>query len=545
MAGTTSSRFAPGQDRTEILEALKETEQRFGMLVDAVVDYAIYMLDPNGRITNWNKGAERIKGYTADEIVGQNFSRFYTPEDLATGLPSRALGVAAEEGRFEAEGWRLRKDGSRFWANVVIDPIRDEDGTLLGFAKVTRDITERRLAQESLERARHELLQSQKMESLGQLTGGVAHDFNNALTAIVGNLELVKQSGAVEGVTLAQIEAALTAARNGATIVSQMLAFARKRMLQPLILDLNQTLREIEVLVGRSCSESVELKFDLADDIPPIEADPSELQSALINLVINACDAMPDGGTLTIGSARRTLQSHPHLPPGDYVVLTVCDTGTGMTDDVRQHAFEPFFTTKEIGKGTGLGLSAVYGMARQLGGDVNIVTSEGQGTTIELLLPAASPGTPVPARKSESAAPETGTPSKIVFVEDDFLVSMATEEILREAGFEVYTAARAEQGLELIAQNPDIDLLITDIGLPGMNGHQLVAEARSRHEGPLKVMFVTGYDRIGPIVGTQPDEITIYVDKPYEPKALVKLVNKSDRLSHATRDWGVPEKLGR
>jgi PAS domain S-box-containing protein len=526
MAGTTSSRFAPGQDRTEILEALKETEQRFGMLVDAVVDYAIYMLDPNGRITNWNKGAERIKGYTADEIVGQNFSRFYTPEDLATGLPSRALGVAAEEGRFEAEGWRLRKDGSRFWANVVIDPIRDEDGTLLGFAKVTRDITERRLAQESLERARHELLQSQKMESLGQLTGGVAHDFNNALTAIVGNLELVKQSGAVEGVTLAQIEAALTAARNGATIVSQMLAFARKRMLQPLILDLNQTLREIEVLVGRSCSESVELKFDLADDIPPIEADPSELQSALINLVINACDAMPDGGTLTIGSARRTLQSHPHLPPGDYVVLTVCDTGTGMTDDVRQHAFEPFFTTKEIGKGTGLGLSAVYGMARQLGGDVNIVTSEGQGTTIELLLPAASPGTPVPARKSESAAPETGTPSKIVFVEDDFLVSMATEEILREAGFEVYTAARAEQGLELIAQNPDIDLLITDIGLPGMNGHQLVAEARSRHEGPLKVMFVTGYDRIGPIVGTQPDEITIYVDKPYEPKALVKLVNK-------------------
>ena len=526
MTGTTSSRFAAGQDRTEILEALKETEQRFGMLVDAVVDYAIYMLDPNGVVTNWNKGAERIKGYTADEIVGQNFSRFYTPEDLATGLPGRALGVAAEEGRFEAEGWRVRKDGSRFWANVVIDPIRDEDGTLLGFAKVTRDITERRLAQESLEKARQELLQSQKMESLGQLTGGVAHDFNNALTAIVGNLELVKQSGAIQGIALAQIEAALTAARNGATIVSQMLAFARKRMLQPLILDLNQTVREIEVLVGRSCNESIELEFDFADDVPPIETDPSELQSGLINLVINACDAMPDGGTLTIGSAMRTLQSHPHLPPGEYVVLTVRDTGTGMTDDVRQHAFEPFFTTKEIGKGTGLGLSAVYGMARQLGGDVNIVTSEGQGTTIELLLPAAAPGTPVPARKAGSVTAAAGTRSTIIFVEDDFLVGMATEEILREAGFEVYTAARAEQGLELIAQHPDVDLLITDIGLPGMNGHQLVAEARRKHEGPLKVMFVTGYDRIGPIVGTQPDEITIYVDKPYELKALVKLVRE-------------------
>ena len=526
MTSTSSSRFAAGQDRTEILEALKETEQRFGMLVDAVVDYAIYMLDPNGQVTNWNKGAERIKGYTADEIVGENFSRFYTPEDLATGLPTRALGVAAEEGRFEAEGWRVRKDGSRFWANVVIDPIRDEDGTLLGFAKVTRDITERRLAQESLEKARQELLQSQKMESLGQLTGGVAHDFNNALTAIVGNLELVKQSGSVQGIALAQIEAALAAARNGATIVSQMLAFARKRMLQPLILDLNQTVREIEVLVGRSCNESIELTFDFADDVPPIEADPGELQSSLVNLVINACDAMPDGGTLTIGSARRTVQSHPHLSPGEYVVLTVRDTGTGMTDEVRQHAFEPFFTTKEIGKGTGLGLSAVYGMARQLGGDVNIVTSEGEGTTIELLLPAASPGTPVPARKAESAAPAVGTRSKIIFVEDDFLVSMATEEILREAGFEVYTAARAEQGLELIAQHRDVDLLITDIGLPGMNGHQLVAEARRRHEGPLKVMFVTGYDRIGPIVGTQPDEITIYVDKPYEPKALVRLVKE-------------------
>ena len=436
-------------------KALAESEQRFGLLVDAVVDYAIYMLDLDGRVTNWNRGAQRIKGYTADEIIGKDFSLFYTPEDKADGLPRRALAIAAEEGRFEAEGWRVRKGGSRFWANVVIDPIREEDGTLIGYAKVTRDITERRLAQQSLEKAHEELVQSQKMESLGQLTGGVAHDFNNALTAIVGNLELVKQSGAVQGIALAQIDAALAAARNGASIVSQMLVFARKRMMQPLTLDLNKTLEEITALIARSCSESIELRFELASDLKPARADPSQLQTSILNLVVNACDAMPDGGTLTIATANVEILDHDRLAPGEYLAVSVSDNGTGMTNEVIEHAFEPFFTTKDIGQGSGLGLSTVYGMARQLGGDVTIVSSPGRGSTIELLLPAASladTSVEATAREKVLAAPakDDATPAKVIFVEDDFLVSMATEEILRDGGFEVHTAARAEQGLELL-----------------------------------------------------------------------------------------------
>ena len=517
-----------GDDCHEALDELRQSEQRFGLLVDAVVDYAIYMLDLDGHVNNWNKGAQRIKGYTADEIIGKHFSLFYTPEDKEQGLPRRALAISAEEGRFEAEGWRVRKDGSRFWANVVIDPIREEDGTLIGFAKVTRDITERRLAQQSLEKAHEELVQSQKMESLGQLTGGVAHDFNNALTAIVGNLELLKQSGAVQGIALAQIDAALAAARNGAAIVSQMLVFARKRMLQPLTLDLNKTLEEIRALITRSCNESIQLKFDLASDLKPAQADPSQLQTSLLNIVVNACDAMPDGGTLIISTANRHVSAHDRLAPGDYVVLSVSDTGTGMSTEVLEHAFEPFFTTKDIGKGTGLGLSTVYGMARQLEGDVTIASSPGRGTTIELLLPAADRASEsiTPRKRAETSSAKEAARAKVIFVEDDFLVSMATEEILRDGGLEVRTASRAEQALDLLQQHPDLDLLITDIGLPGMNGHQLAAEARRRHKGPLKVMFITGYDRVGPIVGTEPDEITLYVDKPYEPQALIKLVRE-------------------
>ena len=303
------------------------------------------------------------------------------------------------------------------------------------------------------------------MESLGQLTGGVAHAFNNALTAIVRNLELVKQNGAVEGIALAQIDAALAAARNDASIVSQMLVFARKRMMRPLTLDLNKTLEEIAALIARSCNKSMELKFELGSDLKPARADPSQLQTSILNLVLNASDAMPDGGTLTIATANAQLLDHERLPPGDYLAVSVSDNGSGMSNEVMERAFEPFFRTKDIGKGSGLGLSTVYGMARQLGGDVTIVSAPGHGSTIRLLLPAASldeASAGSKARNRAEAAPaKDASRAKVIFVEDDFLVSMATEEILRDGGFEVHTAARAEQGLELLKQHPDVDLPLT------------------------------------------------------------------------------------
>jgi len=369
-------------------QALTDSEERFRLLVDAVVDYAIYMLDPGGNVASWNSGAERIKGYSAQEIIGQHFSKFYTPEDLKIGLPARGLETAAKEGRFESEGWRVRRDGTKFWANVVIDAVKDDEGRLIGFAKVTRDLTERLRAQEALEQTRQQLHQAQKLEALGQLSGGVAHDFNNMLTAIISNLQLVQGSVSLQGTPRRQIEAALQAARNGASVVRQMLVFARKQSIEPMEFKVRDALEEIAALIRRSCHENVRMELEFSPDAEWIIAEPSQLQTSVLNLVLNGCDAMPGGGTLKVSTAKRRIAYHDILPPGEYVCIAVSDTGTGMTPDVLDHALEPFFTTKEVGKGTGLGLSTVYGAIRQFGGDVKITSVPGEGTTVELLLPA-------------------------------------------------------------------------------------------------------------------------------------------------------------
>jgi PAS domain S-box-containing protein len=510
-------------------QALTDSEERFRLLVDAVVDYAIYMLDPGGNVASWNSGAERIKGYSAQEIIGQHFSKFYTPEDLKIGLPARGLETAAKEGRFESEGWRVRRDGTKFWANVVIDAVKDDEGRLIGFAKVTRDLTERLRAQEALEQTRQQLHQAQKLEALGQLSGGVAHDFNNMLTAIISNLQLVQGSVSLQGTPRRQIEAALQAARNGASVVRQMLVFARKQSIEPMEFKVRDALEEIAALIRRSCHENVRMELEFSPDAEWIIAEPSQLQTSVLNLVLNGCDAMPGGGTLKVSTAKRRIAYHDILPPGEYVCIAVSDTGTGMTPDVLDHALEPFFTTKEVGKGTGLGLSTVYGAIRQFGGDVKITSVPGEGTTVELLLPAgmgAFRARVGDAVDEGAAEPNNGEPSPVVlYVEDDFLVGMATMDLLESEGYRVLSAPRADVALRTLEANPDIALLLTDIGLPGMSGHELVAEARRRH-GPIRTLFLTGYDRSQAGECTASDTITKYVDKPYDPKTLARLVRE-------------------
>ena len=310
-------------------QALLDSEERFRLLVDAVVDYAIYMLDLDGNVASWNSGAQRIKGYSAEEIIGQHFSKFYTPEDLEIGLPARGLKTAAEEGRFEAEGWRVRRDGTKFWANVVIDAVKDDDGRLIGFAKVTRDLTERLRSQEALAKTQQQLHQAQKLEALGQLSGGVAHDFNNMLTAIISNLQMVQGSVSLQGVPRRQIEAALQAARNGAAVVRQMLVFARKQSIEPMEFKVRDALEEVSALLRRSCHENVRVEMEFSPDAEWVVAEPSQLQTSVLNLVLNGCDAMPDGGTLKVSTAKRRIAYHDILPPGEYVCITVSDTGTG------------------------------------------------------------------------------------------------------------------------------------------------------------------------------------------------------------------------
>src|SRR4051795_4414807 len=348
---------------------LFESERSFRLLVEAVTDYALYMLDPSGRVSSWNIGAQRIKGYEPAEILGQHFSRFYTETDRANGKPARALRIAEQQGRYEEEGWRVRKDGTFFWASVIIDPIY-EHGSLVGFAKITRDITERRNSQLKLEAMQRQLAESQKFDALGQLTGGVAHDFNNLLMIISGSLHVLKKGTAEDSKLQRAILAIDTASKRGAALTSQLLTFARRQSVNPQVIDLGERIAAVRDVLDTGAGTAVTLQYDVASDVWPVMVDIAELETALVNLVINARDAMPHGGIVTVSARNCTLAEAAHS--GDHVAITVSDSGTGIAPDLLDKVFDPFFTTKPVGKGTGLGLSQVHGFAHQAGGAIKV-----------------------------------------------------------------------------------------------------------------------------------------------------------------------------
>jgi PAS domain S-box-containing protein len=476
---------------TEALTRLGETERRFRLFVGGVTDYAIFMLDPEGVITNWNAGAERIKGYRAEEIIGQHFSVFYGPKDREDGLPQRALMTAARDGRVEAEGWRIRKDGSRFWANAVIDAVHDDAGELIGFAKITRDMTERRAVDEQLR-------QSQKMEAVGQLTNGVAHDFNNLLATIIPNLELAQSSVKNESVQK-YMDNAMRAAERGAQLTNQLLAFSRRHEIVPAPVDVNQVVSQACEMLPRTIGPTIEIETALAEDAWWALGEPGQLELGILNLAINARDAMLAGGRLTIATsniARRYGRSFPPLDPGDYVMISVADTGAGMTEEVRTRAFEPFFTTKEVHKGTGLGLSMVYGFAQQSGGTVTIESEIGSGTTVRIYLPRAPQRTADAETEDERSRWDAGPPSRILVVDDNSAVRTITAIMLRTLGHDAIEAAGGDDALDLLEHDRRFDLLIVDLAMPNMQGDEFVAKARELIPS-LPALFVTGYAEPG------------------------------------------------
>jgi PAS domain S-box-containing protein len=474
--------------------ALVESERRFRQLVTAIVDYALFMLDRDGYIINWNPGAERTKGYKAEEIVGKHFSTFYTEQDRAAGIPQRALATAAREGRFEAVGWRVRKDGSHFWANVVIDPIRDEQGELVGFAKITRDISDKR----ALELAKEQLYQAQKMETVGQLTGGVAHDFNNLLTAVSGSLSLIGQISTDARIERL-VETAQRAVARGAKLTSQLLAFARRQTLKPQTADVNELIGVFEALLRQAVGDMVEFEVDLDPGIWLVAVDEAQFQSALLNLAVNARDAMNGrGGRLVIETRNVELDEARaaalgEVGPGAYVVVSVRDTGPGMSDEVKARAIEPFYTTKDVGKGSGLGLSQVYGFARQSRGQLEIDSAVGRGTAVRIFLPRSEAGSATGARSvGRGAARKAGT---VLVVEDDPDVLEVAVESLRTLGYNVLSAANAVEALTILERDVPIDLLFSDVIMPrGMSGVELAQEARRRRPG-LRVLLASGYTR--------------------------------------------------
>ncbi len=502
-------------------ESLRRSEEEFRLLVQGVTDYAIYLLDPQGRVSNWNVGAQRIKGYSPQEIIGQHFSRFYTPEDRANGLPERALETAARVGRFESEGWRVRKDGTRFWANVVVDTIRDSMGNLIGFAKITRDVTERQQTQRALDEAREALFQSQKMDAIGQLTGGIAHDFNNLLAAVLGSLELLRKRLPDDPKSQRLLDNAVQGAERGAALTRRMLAFARRQDLNPETVDVISLVAGMTDLLERSIGPAVIIETLFPPDLTLVRVDANQLELALLNLAVNARDAMPDGGRLVIAAAAETVApGHAsNLAPGDYVRLSVTDAGEGMDEATLARAMEPFFTTKGIGKGTGLGLSMVHGLAEQSGGRLILRSRVGEGTAAELWLPAAQSAASLPPLDQPVVTPAGDRLLTVLAVDDDVLVLLNTTAMLEDLGHKVFEAGSAREALDILRRQPDIDLVITDQAMPQMTGLQLAETIKAERPG-LPVILATGYAELPADV----DRILPKLSKPFSPKALRTMI---------------------
>ena len=506
------------------LQSLTE-EQRLRLLVSAITDYAIYMLDPEGRVATWNPGAQRFKGYTASEIIGENFSRFFTPADISAGLPKRALASALKEGRFEAEGWRLRKDGTRFWVNAVIDPVFDDDGQHIGFPKITRDFTEKKLAEDALKTTQEQLAQSQKLQALGELTGGVAHDFNNLMTVIAGASDfLLTHPGLPLEKQRRYLEAIAETTERATSLTNHLLAFGRRQALKPVVLDLNVRLDAFAEMVGRMLGSPIEVKLDLQASHALVEVDSAQLETALLNAALNARDAMNGRGELVLGT------SNCHLDEEPAVCITIRDYGPGIPDEVLSRVFEPFFTTKEVGKGTGLGLSQIHGFAAQAGGRAEIESADGGGAILRIYLPR----TGKPLREVEPSA-EPGAPPpglKVLLVEDNQQVRDFAAELLKELHCEVIKACDGTEAMELVRSQP-FDLVFSDVVMPGIGGVELARKIGQERPG-MPVLLATGYS--AELLGQGGSSFTV-VSKPYDATMIGNAISQMlQRHQHAAAD---------
>lgn len=479
----------------------QEEEQQFRALVDGVADHALYTLDAQGMVASWNAGAQRLKGYTEREIIGEHYSRFFTVEDQQGGVPQKALETAARRKKFETEGWRVRRDGSRFYSSAILTALRDSSGKVVGFSKITRDITERIQQTEALEQTRAALVQAQKMESLGQLTGGMAHDFNNILHVVKNALEILRRRlQNADPESMKYLDMARRSVERAAGVTQRLLAFARRQPLNPKPLNPNRLLQGMSDMLRHAVGDGISIETVLSSGLWVISVDENQLETAVLNLTINARDAMRRFGKLTVETANALLDEayaagHSEVTAGQYVMIAVSDTGMGMSQEVLAKAFDPFFTTKEAEAGTGLGLSQVFGFVKQSGGHVKIYSEPGEGTTVKIYLPRLNAPGQATLPPESVISDEGGKGETVLVVEDHDDVRTFAVDMLTSLGYRVSAAPDAASALQLLSQLSHLDLLFTDVGLPnGVNGRQLADEVKKRRP-EAAVLFTTGYAR--------------------------------------------------
>jgi two-component system, cell cycle sensor histidine kinase and response regulator CckA len=485
------------EERSRVEQALRESEERYRLLINDVQDYAIYLLDQEGRVRSWNLGAGRIYGYDSEEILGLPFETFYAEDSRRSGKPDGMIRVARTDGRSEAECWHLRKDGTPLWVDVTLTALRDAEEKVRGFSVIIRDKTERRRVEDELKQKEDELYQSRKLEAVGRLAGGVAHDFNNLITGIIGISQDLQSELPPGDHRYEDLEEIIKAANRASGLTKQLLAFGRRQVAAPIVVNLNTIIKDMDRMLRRLIGEDLDFVTVLDPDLGNVKADPGQLEQIIINLVLNSRDAMGGGGKITIQTSNVELtedyaKRHFELKPGPHILFTVSDTGSGMDPETQAHIFEPFFTTKSHDKGTGLGLATVYGIVKQNGGDILFYSNPGTGTTFKIYLPRVSDPAMVDRRKEPRGIIKLGTET-ILVVEDESIVRRTAVKSLHKLGYTVLEAANGKEALEVCASyHKPIHLLLTDVIMPGLNGRQL-AEMVSPNRPEMKILYMSGY----------------------------------------------------
>ncbi|MGA9670193.1 MAG: PAS domain S-box protein, partial [Terracidiphilus sp.] len=512
------------EERANAAQVLANRNEALRAIIDGS-PIGIYTYTKDGRIDRWNRAAERILGYPANEVVGSSIRDLdRTLEAEADSSAPLLAELSQGEGFRNLQIRRRRKDGTVIDVSLNAAALHDHNGGDAGFVRMFEDISERTAIEQQLR-------QAQKMEAVGQLTGGIAHDFNNLLSIIICNLELLRENLAPGSEDLEMNDMALDASLRGAELIKQLLAFSRKQNLDPKRIEVNQLVKSMMSLLARSLGEQVEIVLEMTPEVWPAMADPVQLQTALVNLATNARDAMPNGGKLVIQTANASLdesyvQQFADLNAGEYVMVTVTDSGQGMTPETVERAFDPFFTTKPAGVGTGLGLSMVFGFVKQSGGHVRIYSEPGLGTTVRLYLPRSTAKESVLKSPAEVQKRRKAGGARILIVEDSRDLARSAHRVLSDAGYDAMVATNASEALALLQDSASFDILFTDIILTrGANGIELAQEAVKLKPG-IKVLFSSGFSEAALRESGKAVVAGHFLAKPYRKEELVARIHR-------------------